>query len=76
MTREDFRTHLAEFLAVNVSALGDDERLEDVGWDSLALLAVVSIADETWGIEVAESELNGCDTVGDLLELFRPRWSN
>jgi acyl carrier protein len=70
MTRDDFRGHLAEFLMVDLADVQDEANLSELGWDSLALLSVISIAEETWGIEVGEEQLNRCVLVQDMLEFF------
>ena len=70
MTRDEFRIHLAEFLMHDVEEVTDSASLEDLGWDSLALLSVISIVEETWGIEIGEELINSCDSVGDLLNLI------
>ena len=75
MTKEEFRLQLSEFLMVEVAQVEDSVSLEFLGWDSLALLSVIGAAEEAWGIEVGESELNACKTVGDLLAMFDSLWS-
>ena len=74
MTRNDFKQHLAEFLTVESVLVSDDATLEDLGWDSLALLSVIGLVEGEWGVEVTEAELNSCVTVGDMLALFDQRW--
>jgi len=75
MTREDFRVHLAEFLMVDFAEVKDEANLIELGWDSLGLLSVISLAEETWGIEVGEGQLNRCVLVKDMLEFFDAYWA-
>jgi acyl carrier protein len=70
MTPEEFKSQLAEFLMVDPSEMTNDANLVELGWDSLALLSVISLAEETWGIEVEEADLNKCQTVTEMLHLF------
>ena len=75
MTKDEFRVQLSDFLMVEAAQVEDSVRLDFLGWDSLALLSVIGAAEEAWGIEVSESELNACVTVGDLLAMFDSLWS-
>jgi len=70
MTPEEFKSQLAEFLMVDPSEMTNDANLVELGWDSLALLSVISLAEETWGIEAEEADLNKCQTVAEMLHLF------
>jgi acyl carrier protein len=42
------------------------------GWDSLAILLVVSHCEHVHEIEVRGPQIRGCRTVGDLLDLIQP----
>jgi acyl carrier protein len=68
--RSEFMSQLAEFLYVDDSLMSEDAVLSDLGWDSLALLSVIGLVEEIWGLEVSEADLNACITVGDMLALF------
>lgn len=75
MTRDELRSYIAEFLMQDVADVTDDARLLDLGWDSLALLSVISLVEETWGLEIGEVELNSCESVEELLNLFSTQWA-
>lgn len=76
MTRDEFRAELAEFLMVEISEIRDDATLQQLGWDSLALLSVISLVEETWGIELTQEQLDECQTIQELLNLFDSKWVN
>ncbi|MEQ4720120.1 acyl carrier protein [Nonomuraea sp. B19D2] len=44
--------------------------IEDLGLDSLAMVAVVFTLEETIGVDISEEALAGVKTVQDLLELI------
>jgi acyl carrier protein len=46
---------------------------EDLDAESADLLNIVAAAEDRWGITIAEEEMAGLTTVGDLLELVRRR---
>lgn len=76
MTRDEFKIHLAEFLMQDVEMVTENASLEDLGWDSLALLSVISLVEETWGIEIDEQSINNCGSVANLLDLFNTEWAS
>ena len=41
------------------------------GWDSLAILLVVSHCEQTHGREVSGAQVRTCRTLGDLLDLLQ-----
>ena len=47
----------------------DSRLIEDLGFDSLALVEFVMALEETFDITVDESELDGVETVGQAYEL-------
>jgi len=75
MTREEFKAELAECLYAEDAYVTDDKSITELGWDSLAQLSVVSLVEETWGLEISEKSLNACSTVGEMLSLFTDKFS-
>lgn len=51
----------------------EDRFQEDLDAESADLLNIVAAAEDRWGITIAEEEMAGLITVGDLLELVRRR---
>ena len=74
MTKDGFITNLrdalewpdGEFSATTVLA-GNDR------WDSVALLAAMSLVDEKLGLTLSASDLEDVSTVGDLVALVSER---
>ena len=57
---------------VDVLAQADDASVLDAmpGWDSLAILLVVSHCEHIHDLEVRGPQVRACRTVGDLLDLI------
>jgi acyl carrier protein len=45
-----------------------DTNLEEIGWDSLAVLEFMSACDSELGVNLDSDVLRGASTVGDLIE--------
>lgn len=71
MTRTKFYEALAEMLDTDPSGFSDDSVLKDLpGWDSLAVLSFVAMADSSLNTIVSGAALVKCKTVGDLIALL------
>ena len=67
MTQEEFLTHLQDEIQIE-HKLKPNDKLSDIPeWDSLAMLATLSVFDEI-GIEVSIDELEQCQSVQDILK--------
>jgi len=72
MDESAFLDKLATALEIDRSALGQPESLFNPGsWDSLAIMEVIAIIDDCYGITVPAVELAKCNTVESLLSLVR-----
>jgi acyl carrier protein len=68
----DHAQFLAEFQKIlenPVDGLEGSERLEDIGWDSLALMSFIAMVDEQIGRELSPRDVGRCETVDDLYKL-------
>ena len=68
MERAAFLKELGAVLHVDAETAGADLRLEDVVWDSLAVMSTVALIDEHNGVTVSGDELARCQTLGDVLK--------
>ncbi len=76
MSREEFRTELEEILELEPGTLTGTESLNDlVGWDSMALLGVIAMADQKLGTVLSAATLMECTTLEELTDavLGRPK---
>lgn len=49
----------------------DSSKIEDLGLDSLDLVELVTEAEEVFGIEISDEELNKLETVKDVINAFK-----
>lgn len=48
-------------------------RFEDLEVDSLDLVELAQIADDEYGVEISDADLEGLETVGDVIDLIAAR---
>tara|TARA_B100000524_G_scaffold123298_1_gene60613 strand:+ start:123 stop:347 length:225 start_codon:yes stop_codon:yes gene_type:complete len=46
-----------------------DSSLDDLGWDSLAVITAIAIFDEIYGITLVVERLKNCKTIRDIVNL-------
>ncbi|SDF44139.1 hypothetical protein [Sporomusa acidovorans] len=68
MHREKFLNELAEIVEVPVEKLQEDYIFEK--WDSLAIIATISLIDELWEISIPGKVLLSVKSVRDILTLI------
>jgi acyl carrier protein len=70
VNRQEFLNRLAEVLEMPEGSLTAEQPLADLkSWDSMAVLAFISMLDETLGVHVPAAALAQCKTVADLVAL-------
>ena len=75
MNQEDFLQMLRQDVDIFATASLDTPLGSLPGWDSLAILLVISHFEEKHGIAVSGLQVRGCKKVGDLLALLPPSQS-
>lgn len=74
MTRDEIRDKLAGIIRKETAYRGDvtdDMRLvEDVGADSLQLMAIVTSAESTFKVTISDEALFGIQRVGDAVDVI------
>lgn len=74
MTKVQYCRQLDEILGFAPGTIKGDEALKDIpGWDSLAIMAFISMLDERLGVMVPASKITSCRTVADLIALAGDR---
>jgi acyl carrier protein len=67
MTEAEFRAELDRILEFEPGTLKGNEKMSDLsGWDSLAIMGVIAIADLKLGKTMPASELAACKTIAEL----------
>jgi acyl carrier protein len=69
-TRDEALAVVAEILEVPSGSFAESDDLETLGWDSLADLTFISIADERYGVTVDAKDLADHETPADLVALL------
>jgi acyl carrier protein len=71
MTKMQFYSELETMLEMDQGSIKGDESVLDLpGWDSLAVLTFISMADAKLNVTVSAASLMSCRTVDDLAALF------
>lgn len=68
-----FYQELAEILEVEPDRLTPHLRLEEVSWDSLAVVSTIALIDDHYDEAISAAALTACETVGDIERLIPPR---
>lgn len=67
--REKIIDLLSDKLGYEKDEISEDKDLiNDLGIDSLDMIEIVMGIEETFGLKIADQEVNGIKTVGDLLQ--------
>lgn len=70
MTNAEFLTAIDEILeAAPGSTKVEDDLASLSGWDSMAIISFIAMADEKLGVSLNIEMLSSCKTVADLAEL-------
>jgi acyl carrier protein len=65
----EFYEGLAEILEVEVDQVTPELRLEEGGWDSLAVVSTIALIDDVYDVTVHPDKLGQCQTVADIEKL-------
>lgn len=64
-----FLNELEESLDLEGITLDENTLLNDIGWDSLALISCIALADEIFNVTLSGDELVNLKTTKDILNL-------
>lgn len=71
MSEEKFLAKLAELARVPAAELTDETAIAPQEWDSVDLLDLIAVIDESFGTTVPLESVNAARTVGELRALVR-----
>ncbi len=71
MKTSEFLVRLGETLMADEPLKRETELRSLSGWDSMGMVAVFSLIDESLGTSLPRGSLQNCGTVGDILELVK-----
>jgi acyl carrier protein len=69
---ENFKSKIALLLEVEEVQLSDDFESFEC-WDSLTILSIIAMVDETYKVALSADDVKKSVTIGGLLELIRAR---
>ena len=69
---EEINRELEQILALDVNSVTGTEALSDIGWDSMASVMFIALADEKFSQAIAPESLAAAKTVADLHALIIP----
>ena len=69
--KDEFLEQLAEALDIDSSLLKPDLLLDDIDWDSLAVISTIAIVDSVYGKMLSGEKIQKCSTFADILSLIK-----
>ena len=65
-----FLESLSESIELEDGILKEDTNLEDIEWDSLAVISCIALADEHFNVMITGEELANSKTIQDIINLI------
>jgi acyl carrier protein len=73
MSRQEFLAVMDELMEMPPGSLKGPELIDEMeGWNSIAMVGFIALADEHFGYIVSPRNFASCRTVDDLLNLIKP----
>ena len=69
--QEAFFVGLAEIFELEDDEVNAELDLSTVAWDSLAIVSVIALADDIYGVFLEGEKLKACSTVADIVALVQ-----
>ena len=70
MTQEEKLEELADVFDTDAGSLTPETALDDVGWDSMAMLSVIALVKARFDKKLPGSEIRAFTTIGDILKVM------
>ena len=72
MNKEEFISEMETILEITPGTLALETTLNDLDeWNSLAILGVIALADESAELALSPKNIRACASIGDLYLLFQ-----
>lgn len=65
----EFYEGMAEILEIEPAEVRPDLSLEEVSWDSLAVVSTIALVDDVYGVTLNPNALAECSTIADIERL-------
>jgi len=69
----EFYEGVADIFEVDVATVGPDFDLVAAGWDSLAIVSMIALVDDCFGVTLDGQALTGCGKLADVEALVQAR---
>ena len=66
-----FFEEFSSLIGVERSSISNNSRLDELEWDSMALISTMALIDEIFDIVVSGDKLTECITIEDILALVK-----
>jgi acyl carrier protein len=76
VNKQEFFAQLEEFMELDEGRLTGEESLDDLPWDSLAVVSFIAMADEHLELAVKPASITQAKSVADLLALVADKLDN
>ena len=67
---DSFLNALAESIEMPENSISEDTKLDDIAWDSLAIISCIAISDELFNVMLSGDELANVSTIKDIISLI------
>ena len=68
--KENFFNEFASLLDVERASLSENVLLNDLDWDSMAVISTIALVDEIFDIVISGDALINCATISDIFSLI------
>lgn len=70
MTQEEKLEALAEVFDTDAGSLTPETRLDEIGWDSMAMLSIIAILKARFDKKLPGAEIRAFERIGDILKVM------
>lgn len=70
MTQEEKLDALSEVFDTDVCSLTPETQLDEIGWDSMAMLSVIALVKAKFDKKLPGAEIRAFKTIGDILKVM------
>ena len=70
MTQEEKLEALAEVFDTDAGSLTPETRLDEIGWDSMAMLSIIALLKARFDKKLPGAEIRAFERIGDILKVM------
>ena len=69
----EFFEGLSEIFEIDLDKVQPELSLDDVDWDSVAIISTIALVDEVYGVFLDGDILSNCNSVKDIMDLIEKK---